>query len=68
MEGKLSAAMAYCGLVLLALVWLMFGISYAGGVLLDDSCVQMQKWENCKRTTSPMENCDSKLEVWCSSG
>jgi len=46
--GRPALAMALTGFGLLVSSWLFFGGFYSFGAFMDDTCVEMQKWFECK--------------------
>jgi len=45
--GCFSMLMAVNGFLLSIVCWLLFAILYASGAFLDDTCIQLQLWNDC---------------------
>jgi len=68
--GYWSMAMAVFGWVLTGLCWLLFAVFYASGAFLDDTCVQLQLWSDCKQlgantTTLGCQNLAIQKQISC---
>jgi hypothetical protein len=48
-RGCFSMVMATMAFLLVIVCWLLFAIFYASGAFLDDTCVQLQLWYDCKQ-------------------
>jgi len=65
MKGCFSMLMAFFGYCLVVCSWLLFAVFYMSGVYIDDTCVQLQLWNDCKayQADTIALQCTEKLKL-----
>ena len=65
MKGCFSMLMAFFGYCLVVCSWLLFAVFYMSGVYIDDTCVQLQLWNDCKafQADTVALQCSEKLKL-----